>query len=131
MSPSDLGLDVKPVVLQGRQMIQGYGDGQFRISTIQYPGSVLVFPEITHPWVATTSDDVTVEALAPVYAASESVDILLVGCGLDFVSVPEGLRASLKETGISLEWMDTGAACRTFNVLVAEERRVAAALIAV
>ena len=45
--------------------------------------------------------------------------------------IPKGLRPDLREHGIVLEWMDTGAACRTFNVLVAEERRVAAAILAV
>ena len=62
---------------------------------------------------------------------SHDVDILLVGCGPAFVAIPKGLRQALKDTGIALEWMDSGAACRTFNVLIAEERRVAAAILAV
>jgi len=63
--------------------------------------------------------------------AGEALDVLLVGCGPRFLPPPAGLVRALRESGIGLEWMDTGAACRTFNVLLAEERRVAAALIAV
>lgn len=126
-----MGIDFNPVVPQGRQIIQGYGDGQFRISTVLHSGSVLVFLEDARPWQPTQTDDITIESLEPVVEAPGDVDILLVGCGPDFTGVPKGLRAHLKDHGISLEWMDTGAACRTFNVLVAEERRVAAALIAV
>jgi uncharacterized protein len=59
------------------------------------------------------------------------VDILLIGCGTGPAPVPAPLRAGLKSAGMSLEWMDTGAACRTFNILLAEQRRIAAALIAV
>ena len=60
-----------------------------------------------------------------------SADILIVGCGRAFQLPPKGLKDGLGELGLVLEWMDTGAACRTFNVLLAEERAVAAALIAV
>jgi len=53
------------------------------------------------------------------------------GCGNEFFPIPDTLREDLQKLGIVLEWMDTGAACRTFNVLLVEERPVAAALIAV
>ena len=70
-------------------------------------------------------------SIASLEAALGGIDILLVGCGPRFAPPPDVLRAGLKARGIALEWMDTGAACRTFNVLLAEERRVAAALIAI
>ncbi len=126
-----MGLDINPVVPQGRQIIQGYGDGRFRISAEVYNGSVLVFLEETSAWNVAAAERVSIDTLQQVISAAPAIDILLIGCGPDFSPVPKGLRAALKEHGISLEWMDTGAACRTFNVLVAEERRVAAALIAV
>lgn len=75
--------------------------------------------------------EVTAATLQAVRDAEEATDILLAGCGPRFVPPPEGLREAIREMGLSLEWMDTGAACRTFNVLLAEERPVAAALIAV
>ena len=61
----------------------------------------------------------------------DGVEILVVGCGAPFEPPPSGLREGLSEKGVVLEWMDTGAACRTFNVLLAEDRACAAALIAV
>lgn len=126
-----MGLDITPAVPSGRQLIQSYGDGRFRISGEVAEGSVLIFTESFQNWSVTSSEHVSMDALSAVLANADDIDILLVGCGPTFAAIPKGLRAALKDAGIILEWMDTGAACRTFNVLVAEERRVAAALIAV
>lgn len=124
-------LDINPVVPENRQLIQSYGDGRFKVTGEVYESSILVFPDRTEEWTVTASTDISVGKLGGIVAAKDAVDILLVGCGPTFAAMPKGLRAELKEHGIVLEWMDTGAACRTFNVLVAEERRVAAAIIAV
>ena len=62
---------------------------------------------------------------------AQSVRILVVGCGRAFTPKPPHLDAELRAAGIGVEWMDTGAACRTFNVLLLEDREVAAALIAI
>ena len=70
------------------------------------------------------------ESLAPIVAAAPAVELLILGLGPRFLPVPAALRQALKDQGIALEAMDTGAACRTYNVLLAEDRRVAAALIA-
>ena len=59
------------------------------------------------------------------------MEILLVGMGKELRRLPEGLRAALKAAGISADPMSTGAAVRTYNVLLAEDRAVAAAFIAV
>lgn len=83
------------------------------------------------PWPVASAADLKPDDLAPVQARADSIDILLIGAGPVFGPEPEGLRAALKAVGIALEWMDTGAACRTYNVLIGEGRRVAAALIAV
>ena len=112
-------------------MIRGYGGGRFRIAGETYEGSVLVFAERTLPWPVTEAAEVTPRSLEEATGAAERPDILLVGCGPRFVAEPAGLRAALREAGAVLEWMDTSAACRTFNVLLAEDRRAAAALIAV
>lgn len=90
-----------------------------------------MFTETTVPWPVTTVDEISIDALEPIVSADPSVDILLIGCGPKFLMPPKVLREELRAAGISMEWMDTGAACRTFNVLLSEERRVAAALIAV
>ena len=126
-----MSLDITPQVAQGRQLVQGYGDGQFRIADIRHTGSVLVFPDETHAWPVTTADDITTDALAAVLARADTLDLLVVGCGPVFMAPPQALRDYLRGFAIALEWMDTGAACRTYNVLLTEDRRAAAALIAV
>ena len=124
-------IDINPVVPQGHQLVQSYGDGRFKISAISYEGSVLIFPEQTSLWSIKSTEDITIESLSPITDQADDYDILLIGAGATFGRIPIDLRKSLKDLGLVLEWMDTGAACRTFNVLIGEERRVAAALIAV
>lgn len=126
-----MSLDINPVVPNDRQLIQSYGDGRFRVTGAVFEGSILVFADETRLWAPRTVADISMDSLQPVTEVSHDVDILLVGCGPTFVAIPKGLRQALKDTGIALEWMDSGAACRTFNVLIAEERRVAAAILAV
>ncbi len=127
------GLDITPHLPAGRQLIEGYGGGAFRIASIRHQGSVLVFPTLTQSWSAVCAEDISLDSLSALPALTEDnpADILIVGCGEVFLPPPAGLKDGLREWGLVLEWMDTGAACRTFNVLLAEERAVAAALIAV
>jgi len=125
------GLDITPRLAPGRQYIQGYGDGWFRIAGQVYEGSVIVLAETTQAWSVTEADGVTAESLSPVIAEGSAVELLVVGCGATFTPPPKGLREALREHRLALEWMDTGAACRTFDVLLTEGRAVAAALIAV
>ena len=96
-----------------------------------YRGSILLLADRTLPWAATAIGEVTAASLAPVAAAEPPVEVLLIGCGASAAPLPKALRADLKAKGIVAEAMDTGAACRTFNLLMAEGRRAAAALIAV
>ncbi len=124
-------MDISPPLAKGGQLIQGYGDGRFRIAGLVYDGSVVVFPERSVLWDIAPDAPVTFDALTPVIEAAGSPDILLIGCGAAFGPEPPGLRRMLKSAGMALEWMDTGAACRTFNILLSEERVCAAALIAV
>ena len=112
----------------GRQIIERYGASGFRVAGVVHRGPVLVFPDRTEPWAVADAAAVTFESLAPIVQYG-SVQILLLGLGRRMSAVPNGLRTALRDAGIILEPMDTGAACRTYNVLVAEERRVAAALL--
>jgi uncharacterized protein len=124
--------DVTPLVPSGAKLVQSYGDGGFKIAGERVAGSVVIFPTRVLGWSPTAPEHVSLESLADVTQAEERVGILLVGCGRSFVAPPKGLRAALKsEAGIVLEWMDTGAACRTFNVLLGEGRDIAAAVLAV
>jgi uncharacterized protein len=126
-------MDLTPLIPQGRQIVESYGDGRFRISGALHEHSVLVFPDRTVAWPVADIASLTLESLAPIVAAGESgeINLLLIGCGPRMTMIPAALRASLRAKGIVTEPMDTGAACRTYNVLAAEGRKVAAALIAV
>ena len=127
-----ISLDITPQVAASRNLLQGYGDGGFRVSGGgRLEGSHILFLDEAAPWSATTVASITLESLKPVIDKADTIDILIVGCGPEFQPIPDDLRQGLKKHGIVLEWMDTSAACRTFNVLLVEERQVAAALIAV
>ncbi|MFZ5791840.1 MAG: Mth938-like domain-containing protein [Pseudomonadota bacterium] len=126
-------MDITPLIPAGRQIVESYGQGRFRVSGAVYAGSVLVFPDRTLAWPVAAAGEVTIKALTEVTAAGRAggVELLLLGCGTRMMLVPSALRAALKEAGVVVEPMDTGAACRTYNLLMADGRRVAAALIAV
>ena len=121
-------MELTPVLPSGRQVIEGYGASGFRVAGILYVRSILVFPDNTLEWPVSRIEEVTLEALQPVIARG-GTEILLLGCGARMKPVPPALRQALKAAGVSLDAMDTGAACRTYNVLLAEDRRVAAALL--
>ncbi|MGM0560651.1 MAG: Mth938-like domain-containing protein [Pseudomonadota bacterium] len=123
-------MDITPLVPEGRQVIEAYGDMGFRVSGYRYEGSILILPDQTIAWAVSSSDELSVESLDHVTDRSE-VELLLLGLGRKTVMIPRNFRAALKEKGVAVEPMDTGAASRTYNVLQAEGRRVAAALIAV
>jgi uncharacterized protein len=126
-------MDLTPLIPQGKQIIEGYGDGGFRISGHRVEGSVIVFPDKVVAWSTSTIRDMSVGNLEPVSAAGRlgAVELLLIGTGTRMTQIDRTLRAALRADGVVIEVMDTGAACRTYNVLMAEGRRVAAALIAV
>jgi uncharacterized protein len=126
-------MDVTPLIPQGKQIIEGYGEGGFRVSGQRIDGSIIVFPDRVVAWATVAPDDMDTGNLQPVSTAGRvgSVELLLVGTGARMTQIDRGLRQALRADGVVIEVMDTGAACRTYNVLMAEGRRVAAALIAV
>lgn len=115
----------------GRHPIEAYGAGGFRFAGMSHRGSILALPSGIREWPVAAPAGITAESLAPVLDEAGSLDLLLLGTGLDVVPVGEAVRGPLRAAGIGLDVMQTGAAARTYNVLVAENRRVAAALIAV
>ena len=123
--------DITPQEPVESQLILKYGAGKFHIATNLYEGSVIVFPASTHLWPISKFQDISIDSLAIVANQSPPIEILVIGCGNKFSAPPKGLRENLSDWGISLEWMDTGAASRTFNILMAEGRCCSAALIAV
>src|SRR3954447_6666020 len=119
-----------PQIPSGRQVVQGYRPGGFTISGVRHTGSVLVFPDRVVPWDVEAPGDVSLDRLQAIRATVPLPDILILGLGSTFTAVSAELRAGVRAWGPVLESMATPAACRTYNVLLAEERRVAAALIA-
>ena len=124
-------MDVTPLIPQGRQIIEGYGGGGFRVSGTAFRGATLVLPERTVSWAVADITALSLTDIEPVLGAEPGVEVLLIGCGAAMAFIDPDLRAAASAQGLALEPMDTGAACRTYNVLVAEDRRVTAALIAV
>ena len=112
------------------KVVEGYGPARFRISGEVYETSVIVFPERTIEWQIPSFEELSPSDFAPIREASEVIEILLLGCGTRMELVPRSLRDPLRAAGIVIEPMDSGAAARTYNVLLSEDRRVAAALIA-
>ena len=118
--------------LAGQYTIDGYGAGGFNFAQMSHRGSILMVPAGVHVWSATAPAEMTADSLRPVFdAPGGTIDLLLVGTGTDLMPVAPSLRAALKAAGIVVDPMATGAAARTYNILLGERRRVAVALIAV
>ena len=114
--------------------IDSYGLGGFRFAGLEglsHRGSILALPSGMWPWAARTLDDLTPEMFERVVAEAGSIDLLLVGTGPDLRPLPRPLREHLRAAGLRADPMATGTALRTWNILLGERRRVAAALLAV
>jgi uncharacterized protein len=111
--------------------IDAYGNGGFRFAGMSHRGSLLCLPTGMQAWDVADKDQITLETLAPVLALADDIDVLLIGIGPDIAAIPRELREALRERQVIVEAVNTGSAIRTYNVLLAEQRAVAAALIAV
>ena len=111
--------------------IDAYGNGGFRFAGMSHRGSLLCLPTGMHAWNVTQASEVTRASLELVFAAAGEIDVLLIGLGGDIATIDPALREALRAERIVVEGIGTGAAVRTYNVLLAEQRAVAAALIAV
>ncbi|MGI9357252.1 MAG: Mth938-like domain-containing protein [Rhizobiaceae bacterium] len=125
-----VGIELRPAHFAGRAPVDSYGDGGFRFADMSHRGSILCLPSGIYSWVVETTDDLTIANFDRILS-EEGIEILLVGTGKDLTPLSRGLRERLIKAGIRPEPMSTGAAARTFNVLLAEGRAVAAALLAV
>lgn len=124
-------MEIEQVVPAGRQTVQSYWPGGFTVNGVRHRGGLMVLPSQVEPLDARAPDDLSadrLDLLRPL-AGEGTVELLIIGMGDAFRPCPPTLRASLRAWGLAVEAMATPAACRTYNVLVAEGRRVAAALI--
>lgn len=122
-------MDITPKLDDTAQLIQSYGPAGFRIAGVDYAGSVLVTALLTSEVPQRQAEQLTVESFERLWNFDPPLEILLIGTGKTHEMLPPELKKALKARGIGVDAMSTGAAARTFNILLAEERRVAALLL--
>jgi uncharacterized protein len=119
----------------GRHAIDAYGAGGFRFAGMSHVGSILATPAGVYAVAASSLADLRVESFAPLLAelaaAPGSTELLVIGLGEKMARLPTPLATRLRAAGLRLEAMATGPAWRMYNVLISENRRVSALLLAV
>ena len=111
--------------------IEAYGNGGFRFDEMSHRGSLLCLPDSMWAWPVTSPQQIDRYALERVFERANSIDTLLIGTGNDVWLPPNDLREALRRLHVGIDAMQTGPAIRTYNIMLGERRRVAAALIAV
>lgn len=111
--------------------IEAYGNGGFRFGGMSHRGSILCLPSGIWEWPVASLEALDRAALADVLPLAGTINFLILGTGRALARPSKDVRAALETAGLWLEVMDTGAAARTYNILLAEGRPIAAALIAV
>lgn len=132
MGRGPAGTIIRDAHYPGRAPIETYGNGGFRFAGMSHRGSLLCLPSGIYGWKSAPAPDaIDVASLAAVFAEAANIEILLVGTGTSLVPLTPAVRERCRAEHVVADPMATGAAVRTFNVLLAEDRAVAAALIAV
>lgn len=126
-----MGIEIRAAHFPGRALIDAYGNGGFRFADMSHIGSILCLPSGIHGWEPGVPAALVLADIEQILAEAGDIEVVLFGMGHDLRPIPNPLKEALRELRISSDPMSTGAAVRTYNVLLAEERRVAAALIAV
>src|ERR1019366_4316922 len=111
--------------------IEAYGNGGFAFAEMSHRGSLLCLPDAIWAWPVTRPEEIDEVTLRRVFAAANGIDTLIVGTGTGVWLPPSHLREALRAVSVVLDAMQTGPATRTYNIMIGERRRVAAALIAV
>ena len=124
-------MQFNPAHFPGRAGIDSYGNGGFRFADMSHQGSLLLLKDGIYAWSPRSVADFSPESFAPVLEGDSGLELLLIGTGTHTAEIGDSLERALRARGIRFEIMDTGAAARTFNVLLAEGREIGAALLAV
>ena len=111
--------------------IDAYGNGGFRFAGMSHRGSILCLPDAIEAWDVVDAAEITRATLARVLARHRELDLVVLGTGDRLVVPAPDVREAFSAVGAGLEFMATGAAARTYNMLLGEGRRVAAALVAI
>lgn len=126
-----VGMELRPAHFPGRAPLDAYGNGGFRFAQMSHRGSILCLPSGIYAWNVAEVGQLDLDAFERVLAEAAQIEVLLVGTGQDIVPLKPDWRQTFRDRAISADAMTTGAAVRTFNVLLSEGRAAAAALIAV
>lgn len=122
-------MDVTPLIPKGHLLIEAYGGGGFRIAEQRLEGGIILSPLAAFAFPFQDFSAVKEADIAPLFTLSPLPEVVLIGTGERFMPCPPSLRQWLRARHMAVEAMDTGAACRTYNVLMGEGRRVAAILL--
>jgi uncharacterized protein len=125
------GIIMREAHFPGRAPIDAYGNGGFRFAEMSHRGSILCMPSGIHGWKPADPAALAEADFDRVLDGASDIELLLVGTGMELKPLPKAVREILRAAGLTVEPMSTGAAVRTYNVLLAEDRAVAAALVAV
>lgn len=124
-------MEIRNSHFPGRAPLDAYGNGGFRFADMSHRGSLLCVPSGIYGWSLIDPSEFSLDAFAKVFEEHSDIEVLLIGTGDDLRPLPAELKTSFREAGIIADPMSTGAAVRTYNVLLSEDRAVAAALLAV
>lgn len=124
-------MDITPLIKEGTNIITSYGNLGFSINKTRYEGSLLLLPSLIIPAPSLSIEVIDPSIIDLIIEHKAQIELLLIGCGTTHRHTPPFLKQLLYPHGIACDTMTTGAACRTFNVLLSEERKVAALLIAI
>ena len=125
------GLEMVDAYYPGRDPIEAYGNGGFRFGDMSHQGALMFLPSGIHRWDVASFDDIRPDSLNKLFSEASDIEIVLVGTGKTIQKLDMEIVSSVRAKGIKLDVMDTGAAVRTLNILLSEDRAVAAALLPV
>ena len=125
------GIEIRAAHFPGRAPLDAYGNGGFRFADMSHRGSILCLPSGVYGWDVREEDPLDASMFQKILAEAGDIEFLLVGTGHSIRPLPVELKTALRAANVSSDPMSTGAAVRTYNVMLAESRAVAAALIAV
>lgn len=122
-------MDVTPLIPEKANVIQSYGGDGFKISGDFYGHNLIVTIDQIVGWPVQSFDDLNKDSFSQILPVKDSIDVIFLGTGKTFKMPPKEIRDAWRAQGLRIEPMDTGAACRSYNVLMTDGRRVASALL--
>lgn len=121
-------MDITPLIPKGVNIIQGYGENGFTVSNKAIQNNIIILPQTVLNWNVKDINALEAQDFSDILKYQKNIELLLIGTGQKLIWLNKEIREYFKNHQISIDVMNTGAACRTYNVLISEGRKVAAAL---